>query len=78
MMSDFQPISSSNLAAGRYDADTRQLYIKFKADATEAYRYTVMPGVAKKFMATWDGKKGSAGKFFAEHIRGLAFEKIEV
>lgn len=77
-MNSFHPIISSNLAEGRYDEKTRQLDIKFKADADEAFRYTVMPGVAKKFMATWDGKKGSAGKFFSQHIRGLAFEKIEV
>ncbi len=77
-MSDFQPIVSSNLAEGRYDAKTRMLDIKFKSDATEAFRYKVMPSLAKKFMATGDGKKGSAGKFFAAEIKGLPFEKIEV
>ena len=77
-MSDFQPIVSSNLAEGRYDKASRMLDIKFKKDAKEAFRYKVLPALAKKFMATWDGTKGSAGSFFAKHIRGLAFEKIEV
>jgi len=77
-MNDFQPIVSSNLAEGRYDKASRMLDIKFKKDAKDAFRYKVMPSVARKFMETWDGKKGSAGKFFAANIKGLPFEKIEV
>ena len=78
-MSEFQPIVSSNLQDGRYDKKARQLDIRFKgSDGKTAFRYKVLPGVAKKFMALWDGKKGSAGSFFAQHIKGLPFEKIEV
>lgn len=75
----FTPIVSSNLAEGRYETKTRQLDLRFKSTpAGEAFRYKVMPGLAKKFMATWDGTKGSAGSFFAQKIKGLAFEKVDI
>lgn len=72
----FQPIVSSNLEAARYDAAARTLDVRFKGGKVFRYK-KVMPGLYKKFAAVFDGKKGSAGKFFAANIRGLENEQIE-
>jgi hypothetical protein len=75
-MADFKPIVSSNLAAAAYDPATQQLVVRFKNGT--AYRYSnISPELYADFAATFDGKNGSAGSFFAKQIRFLMNEKIE-
>ncbi len=75
-MSELQPIVSSNLEAAGYDAKKRELTVRFKGESTFRY-FKVMPGLWKKFENTFDGTKGSAGKFHAAYIKGLDCEKID-
>ncbi len=75
-MDNLQPIVSSNLDAAGYDPATRELVVKFKNGSSFKYK-RVVPALWKKFQAEFDGTNGrSAGKFFAQHIRGLENEKI--
>ena len=72
----FKQITSSNLDAARYDADSQTLTVRFKNGTS--YRYDGVPAeVNSKFEETF-GEDGSAGRFFAQNIRGsFAYKKLE-
>lgn len=74
---NFQPIVSSNLESAAFDAKARTAVIRFKNGT--AYEYSkFMPGLWKKFEATFAGKNGaSAGKFFFANIKKLSCEQLE-
>lgn len=76
-MSEFKPITSSNLKAAAYDAAKQELTVEFKSGAK--YRYPeVSENLYRRFEANFDGKDGrSAGKFFHAEIRDLPAEKLE-
>ena len=65
---DWTPLASSNLAACRYDADTRLLQIRFRSGRSYDY--------ADVDQATADGLTSAAspGQYFNSNIKGVFSE----
>lgn len=76
-MSSFQPIVSSNLKAAKYDAETKEMIVRFKNET--AYKYpNIDDHLWNEFESQFDGEDGrSAGKFFHANIRHRPCEKLE-
>jgi len=73
---EFQPIVSSNLESAAFDAKGRKAVIRFNNGT--AYEYTkFMPSLWTKFQKTFDGKTGSAGKFFFANIKKLPCTQLD-
>jgi len=71
MAVDRTTFSSSNLAAGAYDAESQEMVIEFTSGAE--YKYLNVPEMI------WSGLKnaGSAGSFFHRSIRDrYAYEQM--
>jgi len=67
---DMQPVESSNLAAAGFVPGVG-IFVQFKSGAI--YRYPLTSKVV--FDALLDAE--SKGKFFNEHIKPMAFEKLD-
>ena len=79
MSNDFKPIitDSGTPTAARYDAETQELFVKFKGDKCAKYPNYPADEYAK-FEKTFDGTQElSAGKFFRRNIANLPFEYVE-
>jgi len=64
-------VVSSNIDAIGYDADERELYVRFSSGAEYVY-HNVPEGVVKEFLDA-----SSKGKYLADNIKGVyAYEKI--
>lgn len=64
-------VQSSNIREYRYDAETKELDIKFKS-GEQAYRYfDVEPETFTEFI-----NAESKGSFFAQRIKKLEFKKL--
>ena len=71
MVSEFKPITSSNLEAESYDSAQQELIIRFKNGT--AYKYFgVSPELYREFK-----EAESAGSFFHLHIRRMEFDQLE-
>lgn len=77
MSEQLKPVTSSNIAAAGYSAETETLVVEFRSGAK--YKYPNIPlDQWKDFEATFDGTEGrSAGKFFNAKFRDLPCEKDE-
>lgn len=64
-LSDWITLSSSNLDAYRYDPDTQELQVRFKTSGL-TYSYADVP----QDVAQGLGSADSAGKYFAQSIKG--------
>lgn len=69
------PIVSSNLESASYDETTSELTVTFKGGRT--HKYPDFPQeLWKEFQKLFDGKLGSAGKFFQANIKDLPNERL--
>lgn len=69
------PIVSSNLESASYNEATGDLFVTFKGGRT--HKYPEFPAeLWEEFQKLFDGKLGSAGKFFMANIRDLENERI--
>lgn len=73
---DFQPIVSSNLESAAFDKKKREAVIRFKNGTAYLYK-KFLPSLWTRFQKTFDGTKGSAGKFFFAEIKKLPYEQLE-
>lgn len=73
-MSDFQPIVSSNLESAKFAGG--ELFVRFRSGKQYAYM-DVDKGLWDKFRKLFDGKKGSAGSFFAKSIKPLPCKQLD-
>ncbi len=71
-MADMTHVSSSNLAAVGYDADSQQLYIEFQHGGT--YVYSGVPAELHQGLMS----AGSHGTFFHYNIKtaGFPYQKL--
>lgn len=78
-MSEFKAIKSEsgNLQSAQYDAQTGELFVKFKGD--KCFKYPNFPADKyQEFESRFDGTQSeSAGKYFYREIRHLPCEQVE-